>query len=176
MIEPTEWPQRIAVMAIVKQEVARNDAEGLWPYHFPSVAASEEQLALVERALGEALDPGYREFLRHAGGWRGLWHCVDLFGPDDLLGGQRFEVACQRADELEQAALDEAGLRHGELLPIAASQEDPNLFLIGRRSSSIPGTVVWFAGGEIDRFPSFEDYFLAMIDYNRLEARELARG
>jgi hypothetical protein len=26
-----------------------------------------------------------------------------------------------------------------------------------------------FAGEEIDRFPNFKEYFLAMTDYNRLE-------
>lgn len=32
-------------------------------------------------------------------------------------------------------------------------------------------TVVWLAGYEVDRFRSFEDFVLAMIEYN---ARELA--
>jgi hypothetical protein len=42
-----------------------------------------------------------------------------------------------------------------------------------RRSSPSPGTVVWLAGTEVDRFPSFERFFLAMIDYNRLELQKL---
>lgn len=33
--------------------------------------------------------------------------------------------------------------------------------------------VIWFAGEEIDRFENFEEYFLAMIDYNREEVLAL---
>jgi hypothetical protein len=42
-----------------------------------------------------------------------------------------------------------------------------------RRSSPSPGTVIWLAASEVDRFPSFEAFFLAMIDYNRLELHKL---
>jgi hypothetical protein len=38
-----------------------------------------------------------------------------------------------------------------------------------RRSASQPGMVVWLAGSEIDRFPSFDEYFMAMVDYDRLD-------
>ncbi|MFL2443764.1 SMI1/KNR4 family protein, partial [Bacillus thuringiensis serovar israelensis] len=34
---------------------------------------------------------------------------------------------------------------------------------------SRPGEIIWFAGEEIDRFENFDEYFLAMIDYNREE-------
>jgi len=33
--------------------------------------------------------------------------------------------------------------------------------------------MVWLAGHEIDRFPSFDEYFWAMADYNRLEVQHL---
>lgn len=36
-----------------------------------------------------------------------------------------------------------------------------------------PGVVIWFAGEEIDRFTSFKEYFLAMMDYNRLDLKDL---
>jgi hypothetical protein len=42
-----------------------------------------------------------------------------------------------------------------------------------RRSASQPGMVGWLAGSEIDRFPSFDEYFIATVDYNRLEVQHL---
>jgi hypothetical protein len=42
-----------------------------------------------------------------------------------------------------------------------------------RRSLSSPGGVVWPAGSEIDRWSSFDEFFLAMVDYIRLELQQL---
>jgi hypothetical protein len=174
-LEPADWKQRIAVMALVKQKLAEVDTEGLWEYRLPRVAASQERLAQVEAHLGEALDPSYRDFLRHADGWPAFYQTVDLFGSDDLLGGDRLRHAEEMLGYLEdeQLAADRAGQ---DLLPIAASPVDLDLFVMTRRSSSRPGMVIWLAGSEIDRFPSFDAYFLAMVDYNRAEVANLQAG
>lgn len=34
------------------------------------------------------------------------------------------------------------------------------------------GTVIWLAGGEIERFDSFTEFFEAMIEYNREDEPE----
>jgi hypothetical protein len=171
-MDPADWKERIAVMALVKQKLAEVDAEGLWEYHLPRVAASQERLREVEAHLGEALDPSYRDFLLHADGWPAFYQTVDLFGSEELLGSDRFRHAEEMLGYLEEEQPAGTGLRR-ELLPIAASPVDLDLFVMRRRSSSRPGTVIWLAGSEIDRFPSFAEYFLAMIDYNRAEIQNL---
>ena len=35
--------------------------------------------------------------------------------------------------------------------------------------------VIWLAGGEIDRFTSFRDFFLAMIEYNVLDLQDVRK-
>jgi len=45
-----------------------------------------------------------------------------------------------------------------------------------RPLSHAPGTVIWLAGEEIDRYPTFTEYFLAMIEYNRLLVKDLQEG
>lgn len=45
-----------------------------------------------------------------------------------------------------------------------------------RRSNPSPGMVIWFAGSEIERFPSFREYFLAMVDYNQRVVQRLESG
>jgi hypothetical protein len=171
-LEPADWKQRIGVMALVKQKLAEVDTEGLWEHHLPRVAASEERLREVEEHLGEPLDPSLRGFLRHADGWPSFFQTVDLFGSDDFLGSDLFRHAQEMLGflELEQPAA--AGPLEG-LLPIAASRVDLDLFVMTGRSVSRPGTVIWLAGSEIDRYPSFDEYFLAMIDYNRAEVANL---
>lgn len=171
-MEPADWQERINVMALVKQRLAQVDAEGLWEYHLPRAAASEERIQEVEAHLGEALDPSYRAFLRHADGWLAFYQTVDLFGSEELLGGERFQHAQEMLGYLEDEQPATAGLRN-ELLPIAASPVDLDLFVMTRRSSPRPGTVTWQAGSQIDQYPSFDEYFLAMIDYNRSEIQNL---
>jgi hypothetical protein len=36
--------------------------------------------------------------------------------------------------------------------------------------------VIWFDGNEVDWFPSFDECFLAMMDYNREEIQALRRS
>ena len=59
------------------------------------------------------------------------------------------------------------------MLPIAAFRDDMDLFLLTTPGAPTPGEVLWFAGGLIDRFPDFEEYFLAMADYTRRQVQRL---
>ena len=168
-----EWKQRIAEMAIIKQAVAEADDEGLWEYRLPHVGATEPQLKAVERHLGEPLAARYREFLECAGGWPAFLQTVDLFGPEELLGNERFRHAQEMVGYLEDEVLKKSHVRREDLLPIAASPVDRHLFVMTRKSAPKPGVVIWFDGSEVDRFPSFDEFFLAMMDYNREEIQAL---
>lgn len=62
---------------------------------------------------------------------------------------------------------DDVGLPMSDVLPIAASGRQHDIFLLGLPWSASPGVVVWFAGNVIERFPDFDEFYLAMLDYNR---------
>lgn len=162
-------------MVVIKQTIADLDKEGLWRYKLPGLAATEDDLRKVERHLGEPLDAEYKEFLKFAGGWPAFYQTVDLFGHQDLLGNMRFTHAQTMLEAVKRSVLDAAKVKHEQLLPIAASPVDRDLFVITRRAADKPGVVIWIAGTEIDRFPSFNEYFLAMMDYNRAEVQTLRR-
>ena len=173
MAEAVDWKARIVTMVQIKQVIADLDKQGLWQYELPGVAATEEDLRNVERLLGESLDSRYRDFLRHAGGWPAFHQTVDLFGHKDLLGSMRFAHAQSMLEAVEGSVLESAKVKREQLLPIAASPVDLDLFVMTRRSADKPGVVIWIAGTEIDRFPTFDEYFLAMLDYNRAEVQAL---
>lgn len=168
-----DWRQRIVELVMIKQRIDELDESNVWQYRLPRVAATEEQLVFVEAAVGEPLDGQYREFLTYAGGWPCFYQYVDLFGPDELIGGERRDAAMAKLDEMLEPADEARGLVLDFLMPIADTPVDRDVFAIMRQGSATPGVVVWLAGGEIDRFPTFEEYFLAMMDYNRLEVRDL---
>jgi hypothetical protein len=90
----------------------------------------------------------------------------------DFLSEQRSQFAKELLETWEP--LDKlCGLRPSDVLPIAVSQDSIDVFVISRQHTQKPGEVVWLAGEVIDRFPHFDEYFLAMVDYNREEAKAL---
>jgi hypothetical protein len=168
-----DWKREIVIAHYVRQKMAEADKEHLWDHHFPEVSATESAVSEAERVLGFSLDPSYREFLKHADGWRAFYQAVDLFGTSDLIGGARHERAKALLDSLEDTR-PECGFSRAELMPIAVSESDIDVFAISKPDSSRPGTVLWFAGGLIEKFPGFDEWFLSMVDYNRLDYRRLS--
>jgi hypothetical protein len=171
-----DWKRRIVELAKVKQDLADADSRELWEHRLPAVAATPEQLETAETILGEALDPSYRCFLSYANGWAAFFQAVDLFGTDDLIGGQRFRHAVELIADLDDVVLTAADVRRDEIYPIASSRDDIDVFVIKRRRTADAGAVIWFATHEVDRFTNFDEYFASMVQYNRLEARSLSRG
>lgn len=167
------WPKEIAVMALVKGEIAKADRQNLWPYALPRVAAQPPQIAAVESQLGFALEGGYRAFLQHADGWPAFYQTVDLFGTPELLGDEKLLRARRALAHIEDDVLVASGVGAAQLLPIAATAVDLDLFAMVVSASKHTGEVIWFAGTEIERFSSFAKFFRAMADYNRRELASL---
>jgi len=167
-----DWRKQIAIAHLVKERVAELDVDGMWPHCLPEVAATSEQLAQVEALIGEALDAKYRGFLRFANGWKAFYHSVDLFGTNEFVSGSNVHRTKGLLESLEP--LDQlCGLTASDVLPIAVSQDSIDLFLITRRHTQTPGEVIWIAGQVISRFPNFDEFFLAMVDYVREDAKAL---
>lgn len=166
-----EWQDRIAVRFLVKEEIQRLDKLGMWQYYYPELAATEKQLAAAEAHLGHRIDKSYRDFLLCANGWKWFIHTVNLFGTGDLIGSSLMGYALEMLDVMDDAfpISESSGFSKEELLPIAATFEDREIHVITRATSCQPGVVIWFSGQEIERYPNFEEYYLTMTDYNRLE-------
>ena len=170
-----EWRDRIVAMVYVKQELMKLDVEGIWPHHLPELAASEEMLKKIENSLGFRIDRDYREFLKMADGWKGFLQTIDLFGTDELSGSPIMQYGQSILGYIEDDTIKSTGFLRDELLPIAAAKYDKDLFVITNPASHAPGTVIWFAGEEIDRYTNFTEYFMAMIEYNRLLVEDLRK-
>jgi len=167
-----DWKAEIVKGVIAHQRLQELDVRGLWSYHLPEVAAGEDEIAATERRLGFALDSKYRAFLRHANGWRSFYQDVGIFGTRALLGEGTMTAARDQLNALEpDVFMNDVGIEIGDLLPIAASELQPDMFLLGLSGSSAPGAVIWFAGYLVERFTDFDEFYLAMLDYNRRQIR-----
>lgn len=167
------WKEEIVKLVYIKQQIAERDLRHLWPHHLPEVAATRAEISAAEAALGFPLDDRYKDFLLFANGWKGFYQSVDLFGTFDLIDSERASHAHKLTKAIDTAAWMEAGENIEHVLPIAATPVDLDIFLIAKSSARKPGSVIWFAGGHVETFPDFEEYFLAMVDYNRAELRDL---
>lgn len=170
-----DWKREIAIAHLVKNKIAEADVGGLWENTLPNVAATPDQVQALERQLGYAIHPQHREFLLHADGWRAFMHNIDVFGTDDFVGGPRAAAAIELIESLEDLE-PLCGFGERDLLPIAVNMTGIDVMLMTRPHTATPGKVFWLAGGVVDTFPDFQEWFLAMVDYNRNEYQRLVKA
>lgn len=177
MTEDRDWPREIAIGVVVRQRLAEVDKLPLYDYPFPRVAATPQDIATAEDALGRPLDPRYRDFLGFANGWPKFIQDIDLFGTTDLLPGGQIELANESLLILDSCgAFDPLGITREQLLPIAASTTQTDLFLIHLQEPGVVSPVLWMAGELIESYPSFDEFYLAMLDYQRRQIQKFERG
>ncbi|HYR50137.1 MAG TPA: SMI1/KNR4 family protein [Candidatus Eisenbacteria bacterium] len=170
------WKQAIGEMALIHQHIWDLDDARIWPRHLPEVAASEKEIKAVEASLGYELPSDYRSFLACADGWRGFYQWVDLFGSKELNGSARRSAEITVATLEKEGALPKERVSSADVLPVALSSKDIDLFVLVKPNHPRAGSVIWLAGTVVDRFPSFAEFFLAMMDYNREEVQELLKA
>jgi hypothetical protein len=168
-----DWKRELVIAHLVKDKIAEADVDGLWENTLPEVAASEEQLRALEARLGYGLDSQHRAFLLHANGWRAFMQDVDVFGVEDFMGGPRARRAAELIESLEPLE-SLCGLGKPDMLPIAVASNGIDVMVMARPHTTESGKVLWLAGGLIDTFPGLDEWFLAMVDYNRQEYQRLA--
>ncbi len=158
-----DWPTAIASMLRVKAAIFELDQGALWDYRGPRTPATADQIQSVESALRRTLDPEHRAFLRWANGWPCFWQTVDLLGTDELIAGT--------------AAAADGGYgpyrwTNGSYA-VAFSTQSQDVFVVDPENTG--SAVRWqiLGGDRVDEFSSFDEYFRAMLDYNRMELRRL---
>ncbi|TFI24871.1 hypothetical protein E4P36_21945 [Streptomyces sp. 4R-3d] len=120
------------------------------------------------------MDPEYADFLLHADGWPAILQDIDLFGTADFGGAAYIE-----AEGLVRVIEDEVEIERGDdfsrLIPIGASRTDIDILVMPcARVANRLAPVIWLAGGEIERYRTFSDFFRGMIAENHAEADSLA--
>jgi hypothetical protein len=171
MSEP-DWPLLIVSMIKAKERLTAVDG-GLWPYTFPKVRASEEQVRSVEERLGLRLPSSYRTFLLHANGWPAFSQTIDLLGCADLLGGPYQDYLRTIFSALTEEIWKSWELSPDQILVIGVTTEDRDLLVLDLSCSDArEKPVVWLAGEKIDEWPSFTECFKSMIAYTHREAAQ----
>ncbi|MFJ7294228.1 SMI1/KNR4 family protein [Streptomyces collinus] len=170
----SDWSPLFAEMERAKHRLASNDRGGLWRHEPRRPPATPEKIAEIAAVTRCPVDPEYADFLRHSDGWPAILQDIDLFGTADFGS-----VAYTEAEELVRVIEDELEVEQGEafsrLIPIGASRTDIDIIVMPcTREQGRPAEVIWLAGGEIERYRTFSDFFRGMITENHAEADSLA--
>jgi hypothetical protein len=158
------WKDQIVKMVYLKQTLFEVDVDKVWVFNLPKVAASELDIINLQKNIPLLADSDLVDFLRVANGWDAFYQNVNLFGTADYLKSEQFFLAQKMFDVIDNKVVEKTGFVKADFLPIAASTSDIDLFLITNT-----GEVFWFAGDLIERFDTFLDFYLAMLDYHRSE-------
>ena len=137
------------------------DKKGIWEYCFPNTSATEKDVILIEEQLGIEIDKEIKEFWLHANGWNCFYQMVDLFGTEDMLS----EKMNHAKELLSINLLYQDEFTMDQLLPIAVSRDDMDIFASVISKNKEYGKVIWYAGGEIERFASFKTFLSEMTKY-----------
>ena len=175
-VQEFTWPDYIGWGWMIVQARMEADWTGLWDYAMPNPKASEETVARAEARLGFRLPESYRGFLLAADGWPCFFQDMTIFSTSDLLGGELHEAG-QTQLELEECveAMAAGGVIAADHFPVAASLESIDVALMGKPGTPAAGTVSWVRGEVIERYDDFLDYYLSMMELNKLDIARLRR-
>lgn len=170
----SDWSALFAEIEAAKRRLAATDRDRLWRHESRRPPALPEKVEQIAAVTDCPVDPDYADFLRNADGWPAILQDIDLFGTSDFG-----TVGYVEASELVSVIEEEAGAGDGEglgrLIPVGASRSDIDIFAMP--CLEVPdrlAPVIWFAGGEIERYRTFTDFFRGMIAENHAEAESLA--
>lgn len=166
-----KWKERLVAMLMVRNELYQADKEQLWEYYYPEVAAEMSEIVFSQEKLQIKLSEEYIDFLLCANGWKCFYQLVDLFGTKDF----ETEIMSYAKTLLNvEVEYDESLYSIKDcLFPVAVSRTDKDLFVMVLAEGKEYGQVIWLAGGVIERFHSFSEFFEAMIEYNKEELEDI---
>jgi hypothetical protein len=157
-----DWPILIAELLSVRSKINEIDGGRLWGYALPRVAATEADILAAEERLGRRLDPGYRRFLTFANGWPHVAQDGLIFGTEELGQGEDWATAIESHDPTAE-----------QVTPIMLSRTTPSLAVQGGAAGD--SSVRWYYSGSlVDQWPTFEDYFRALIELSLDDLRAVS--
>lgn len=169
-----KWIQYIVEMGKIKEQLVKKDNSGVHKFYFPEVKATNDEINFAETLLGVELDKSYKEFLKRANGWKGIMLNINIFGTNELIDNNIQNKAFEFLKIIEEDVLiPNFSCKAHDLIPIAMTFTDKDIFVMSKSSSNMYGKVIWLAGEVVDIFNNFEEFFLSIIEYNKQDLTDL---
>ena len=162
------WKVMIVGMGLINNAIHNANRNALVGVSLPELDASIEEIRAIQKKLKVKLSKGYKDFLLHSNGWEFFYQDVDLFGTGDLEPDSDKMKRAMAMLEIKMAGNSELRKMKGKILPIAASRDDDEgwLILLVTEGKNF-GKIIWFVEENMGWVDSFEDFFIAMMECNR---------
>ncbi|APR74755.1 Hypothetical protein A7982_00101 [Minicystis rosea] len=169
------WLSLLQEIRGLKLDLARLDPRAGMPV-LPPLGAAPRAIEAVERRLGRALPPSYRELLEVHDGVPQLYHGASLLGTKPLARGTYVD--------LTRMVIDAPGVSGSDLVPFGIDATGETIFAWDRAGASEDGeleVVVWVNEivERVESFPAFlelvREMLTAEIDDRRRAAAPASR-
>lgn len=159
------YKDAIGYLYLVRERIREVDVNGVYEYYCPKIRTTNEMIKQWESVNSLILPDTYKAFLLTANGWKSVSQDKDLLSLEELTLSKESKYIETR--DIFADIINDAGDK-SLLLPIAASDYSYDIYLMVLDiESEFYGQVIWVAGEEIERYSSFEEFFLSLIDYNK---------
>ncbi|WP_317405758.1 SMI1/KNR4 family protein [Megamonas funiformis] len=139
----------------IRKELKQVDKNHLWNYDdLPNTGITDAEITLFENTIGFTLPKSYRNFLKEINGWKNFWHSVNLFSISDYSNNELMKYTMDLLEIVDDGK--------NMLFPIGVTTEDTDLFTIVKPGYEDEGTIIWFAGYEVERYKDFHEFLKEM--------------
>lgn len=151
----------------LKDNMKKIDINNVFEYYSPNPPADNKKIEMFKKH-NIFDDSEILSFYQKCNGWKCFYQMVDLFGTEDY-----FTDKITYADVILKEVLKyQDEFTDQQVVPIAISQDDMDIFVLVKEGKC-KGNIIWFAGGEIERFSSFKDFFAKMTEYCKSDFSDL---
>lgn len=143
--------EQIDNILAIRKKLKQVDKNHLWNYDdLPNIGATDTDITLFENLIGFTLPKDYRNFLKEINGWKNFWHSVNLFNINDYKNSELMKYTMSLLEIVDE--------EKNMLFPIGVTTEDIDLFTIIKPGYKNEGTIIWFAGYEVERYKDFSEF------------------
>ncbi|MFD9685746.1 hypothetical protein ACFWXO_08295 [Kitasatospora sp. NPDC059088] len=162
----SEWVRDV-VEQRMREHLADPDPDWMSPAPGLRPPATPDQVAELERWMGQPLDPTYAEFLLQGDGMAHFDRSMPVFGWSDWAGGTPPEAGGAFVDLVQGEFCVDCGLAPDVLLAPVSVNSDGSAGILMIPPGAGPGRFMWFGNGDLAFFPTFREIFEYAVDHGR---------
>lgn len=164
------WISYIAEMIEVKESIYKKD-KNVVSFSLPQASATDKEIKNVEKKLGIKLENTYKDFLKNANGWKQVISNIDILGTNELLSDKYQEHTKELLTLVDDEKLHYSHHNKEDLIPIAVTKDKNDAFFMTKKHNHSKDKIIWISHSKhnLDKFASFEELFLFLIEYHKEE-------
>jgi len=162
----SDWVFNVVDLRI-RENLADPDPDWMSPAPGLRPPATPDQVAELERWMGQPIEPTYAEFLLQSDGMKHFGHFMPVFGWRDWTDGAAPEPGREFRSIIQGGICVDCGLAPDvPLVPVSVNDDGAvGIFMIPPGTG--PGRFFWVGNGDLAFFPTFREIFECEVEPGR---------